>query len=290
MSSSLIIAYLFLGGAGAGMLFVLSVASFLPPRKDLDSDGSDRLRPLGPYARLFGLGCCTAAVVCTVAALCLVFDMERPDAILGLILKPNASVVSVGAYALGLSIVLGAVLSIFWLTRLAPRMALFRAVSALAGASALVVMAYTGLLLGIIPHAVFWQSPLVAVLFAVSSLSCGIALVLLAMMAFRLLGLFRNVVSGLLFADAMLIALEAIVLVAFVVGSAQTAPQAIDALLTGSLATLFWVGLVAVGLVAPLAAEIALRARPALAVHPCVAAIAVLLGGLCLRICIVFAA
>ncbi len=289
MSSSLIIAYLFLGGAGAGMLLVLSAMSFFFPARGLSVDGAGRLRPLGTHARLYGLGYCVSAITCAVAALCLVFDMARPDAILGLILHPNASVVSVGAYALGLCIAAGAVLSAFWLTRIGPRVALCRIVSALACVAALVVMAYTGLLLGIIPHVAFWQSPLIVALFMLSSLSCGLALAVLAMMAFRLLPLFRDVASRLLAIDGALIAIELAVLAVFGACSMQTAPEAMETLTTGSLATLFWAGLVAAGLVVPLAMELALRAKRA-EIHPCIPALLVLAGGACLRICIVFAA
>lgn len=290
MTGSLIIAYLFLGGAGAGMLFVLSAMSLLAPRRVLDPDSLGRLRPDGMRGRLHGLGFCVAMAICVVAALCLVFDMERPDAILGLMFNPNPSVVTVGAYALGLCILLSAVLAAFWLVAPGPRVAACRAASAFALVASLVVMTYTGLLLGIIPHAVFWQSPLVVVLFAVSSLSCGIALVVLAMMAFRLLPFLMPVVRRLLAVDAALIALEALALAALVAWSSQAVPHACDALVRGPLAVAFWAGLVGAGLAAPLAMEAVQRAGRRTAAHPVVPALLVLAGGLCLRICIVFAA
>lgn len=290
MSSSLIIAYLFLGGAGAGMLFVLTVMSFLTPARDLDADGSGRLRPLGAYARLYGLGYCVSSIVCVVGALCLVFDMERPDAILGLILNPNVSVVSVGAYSLGLCIALGAVLAVMWLSHTGPRIAVCRVVSALALVAALVVMTYTGLLLGIIPHVALWRSPLVIVLFVISSLSCGIALVVLSMMAFRLIASFSRASRGLLLADAALIAVEVVALIAFIAWSAHDAPEAVGTLLTGSLALVFWAGLVVVGLALPLVGEVVMRLSAAVTLHPCTPALLVLVGGLCLRICVVLAA
>lgn len=290
MTSSLIIAYLFLGGAGAGMLFVLSAMSLLAPRLVLDPDGFGRVRPDGMHVRLYGLGFCVAAVICVVAALCLVFDMARPDAILSLMFNPNPSVVTIGAYALGLCILLGAVLAAFWLAASGPRTAVCRVVSALALVASLVVMTYTGLLLGIIPHAVFWQSPLVVVLFVVSSLSCGIALVMMAMTVFRLLPFFRFTVRRLFAVDAVLIVFEALALAAFVTWAYQAVPEACDALVRGPLAIVFWAGLVGVGLTAPLLMEVALRADRQLTAHPMVPALLVLAGGLCLRICIVFAA
>ena len=78
-------------------------------------------------------------------------------------------------------------------------------------------------------------------------------------------------------------------LAAFGACSMQTAPEAMEALTAGSLATLFWAGLVLAGLVAPLAMEVALRTGRA-TIHPCIPALLVLVGGACLRICIVFAA
>lgn len=291
MASSLIIAYLFLGGAGAGMILVLSIMSFLSPVRDIAVEGSGRMRPLGVYTRLYGLGYCVSGVICVISALCLVFDMARPDAILGLILNPNPSVVSIGAYSLGLCILFSAILAVIWLSQRGPSIVLCRIVAVGAIISALIVMAYTGLLLGIIPHIVFWQSPLIVALFILSSLSCGIALVVLAMTVFRLIMPFWHVSRGLLIIDGVLVVLELIALMIFVISSSRTAPLSVEVLLAGELSILFWAGLVIAGLIIPLVLEVMLHVNDAAtALHPCVPSLFVLVGGCCLRICIVLAA
>lgn len=62
LKSSLIIAYLFLGGCGAGTLFVLAAMSLCSPRRDIEAPSSGRLRPTLTYARLYGLGYFVKAV------------------------------------------------------------------------------------------------------------------------------------------------------------------------------------------------------------------------------------
>lgn len=95
MFNNLIVAYLFLGGMGAGSCCMLNVLGFATERAGIAS------------RRLFGFGFLIASAVCTVGAFCLLADMRRPDEILILLTEPTLSVVSVGAYTLAATILCG---------------------------------------------------------------------------------------------------------------------------------------------------------------------------------------
>lgn len=127
------------------------------------------------------------------------------------------------------------------------------------------VAIYTGVLLGAMPARPFWNSPILAMLFLVSALSTGSAGILL------LHGIFGNnggaKESGemrgdyiLVASDTILIGFELVIVFLFImfahltVGNVKEAVSVI--LVGGSLATLFWVGFVAVGLLLPVLVEL----------------------------------
>ncbi len=129
------------------------------------------------------------------------------------------------------------------------------------------VAVYTGILLGAMPSRPFWNSPVLALLFLVSSISTGVAVIILAR---ALLYRKNNSVeaeqryheSGYLLtaSDTLLIGFELMVVFLFImyayltVGNVQVAVQVI--LPGGVLATLFWVWFVLVGLVLPAVVEL----------------------------------
>lgn len=158
------------------------------------------------------------------------------------------------------------------------------AVQALGCASALVVMVYSGLFLSTIWTLPLLASPLVPVLFTCSSLSCGAAVMLV-------LPLLCDADPQPLFArlsriDGALLALEAVVLTAFMVAAAGDvlSSAAAQRLLTGDMAPAFWGALAAVGIAAPFALEAALR-RPDARACACIGVL-VLIGGFFLRYCL----
>ncbi|MBI4607595.1 MAG: polysulfide reductase NrfD [Candidatus Rokubacteria bacterium] len=116
-------------------------------------------------------------------------------------------------------------------------------------------MIYTGLLLGAIRPIPFWSTPILPLLFLVSSLSTGLMAVdLLLTVSAALNG---NPADGILealrMADLFLLALEATVVVLYLsLAHATVATRASRALLTvGALARRFWGGVVLAGIVVP---------------------------------------
>ena len=294
--SDLVVAYLFFGGAGAGACFVASLLSLRSPR------GAVRTVEFAPYyGRVYVAAYSCAAACLLVGAVCLSFDLGRFDALVVLLFSPRISYIAVGSFAVLACFALSLALVLAWL-RIGWRGASdrrLRAVFATQVAALLTsfcVMAYTGLLLQSIGSVPLWNSPLVPVLFVASSASCGCALAVLSAHASNVARPFDRALSTIAKCDAALIAVEVACLVALTVSAlrvdAANQTQAmllasVENLVLGDFAPAFWLGLVAVGLAAPLLFDIfwaksGHSPRFALAACACV-----LVGGIVLRACLV---
>ncbi|MEE9250671.1 MAG: NrfD/PsrC family molybdoenzyme membrane anchor subunit [Alphaproteobacteria bacterium] len=129
------------------------------------------------------------------------------------------------------------------------------------------VAVYTGILLGAMPSRPFWNSPVLALLFLVSALSTGVACIILARALLHAKSDDPEAERGfqqggylLTASDTLLIGTELMVVFLFImyayltVGSVQEAVQVI--LPGGTLAALFWIWFVLVGLVLPALVEL----------------------------------
>ena len=170
------------------------------------------------------------------------------------------------------------------------------------------VAMYTGIMLGAMPSRPFWNSPILAMLFTLSALSTGVALIIFARALFGRGGLTeeqREIVhkSGYILAasDSMLIGFELLTIFLFIMFAYLTVGDvryAIDTILPGGpLSTIFWVGVVLIGLVLPGLVEIK-HVIPGLLYRKkyevsryseLVLAAAVIFGGLMLRYVVVVA-
>lgn len=293
MFGELAVLYLFLGGAGAGATAVSCAFDLALVRQPFgfsagyvpNSSAQPRARTLD-FAFALGFALLAAGVVCLMA------DLGRLDRVTSLFLSPHPTALTVGAYALAALLVLSAALALVRFLYLPdiPQAAV-RAAEAAAIAIALVVMAYTGVLLQTIGGVGFWRTPLVPALFLLSSLSCGAAAVFAVapfagvadepqLYMLKLLARF----------DLAVIALEIIVAAAFLLWAASSdhpgTAASLAVMTQGENALAWWLGFGACGLVAPLVAELALAwrrseriSRRALAI----AAALVLAGALCMR-------
>ena len=124
------------------------------------------------------------------------------------------------------------------------------------------VAIYTGVLLGAMPSRPFWNSPVLALLFLMSALSTGAALIILARAFITRGGLteeHREIVhkSGYLLAstDTAIIGFEFVSIFLFLMFAYLTVGDVRHAIAVilpgGELASLFWVGVVLIGLVIP---------------------------------------
>lgn len=291
--SLLAAAYLFFGGTGAGTFFFAACAGFM-------GRGSAGARA----ALVSKRGYAAALVLLVAGVVCLIFDLGRPEQALLVFLSPTWSYLTVGAYLLAalllitLGLLLARVLSPRGGTSTAARVA-----KAVGMVVALGVMVYTGLLLRDLRPIPLWDSPVLPVLFLVSSLAAGLACVTVCAGlpdetdAFR-----RRLERSLARVDLVLVLAEALAAAIFVlflalgigggpVGPAgeSAAAASLEALTTRSVGALFLVGFGLCGLVVPAFADVRALRQGAGAQTSTVAAALAVAGCFCLRASLVLA-
>ncbi|MEG0324079.1 MAG: NrfD/PsrC family molybdoenzyme membrane anchor subunit, partial [Raoultibacter sp.] len=268
MFNTLTTCYLFLGGTGAGALAVLSALECIGARESHLNPAASASSPISKRSSIRAAltlpdDCFSRCwPVCFIALatgiLCLFADLGRPDRIINLLLTPEPSAIAVGSYMLVGSLVCSAAFSALALldTPRIPRAA--TVILALIGIiTGIATMTYTGLLLQSMASVLFWQTWLLPALFILSSLSCGFGIVFLGATFVETRQPFIYPLVWLSRFDSILIIAEAICLAAYVglaQGNEGTALAA-NALLFGEMSWLFWIGLVASGLTAPLVME-----------------------------------
>lgn len=259
-------AYLFVSGMGAGAYAAGAAAEWL--------DGA------GPVTAIaVGLG----PLLVGPAALFLIGDLGRPGGFLRAGRRPSTSWIARGVVILSAFLAASAAHAAYAL--LGGPAAAPLALSAVGGLLALLMMIYTGLVLGAIRPIPFWTTPILPLLFAVSSLSTGIMAVdLVATLA---PGAPPSTLAAWRSADLVLLALEAIVVALYLaLAHATVAARASTALVTrGALALRFWGGVVAAGLAVPFVVQLAevSGALPASAAWTALSSGAGLAGGFLLR-------
>lgn len=301
MLGELAVLYLFLGGAGAGCVAACALVDLLWLREPFGATAAYGPEPaVEPARRAVALGFALGLGALAAGTACLGFDLGRIDRVLALFLSPQPTVMSVGAFALTALVVVSAPLAaarFLYLPALGRRPVVVLEV--LAVALGLVVMVYTGLLLQSLQGLGLWRSPWLPALFALSSASCGIALLLACCAWVGEDAALGRLIRALVRVDGALIVGEALAAALFVAGAATSAHPgaslAAGALLTGPQAPAWWLGFGLCGLALPLAAEVAAltiarrggASRRGIVVAPTMlpvlAAVLVLAGGLCLR-------
>jgi formate-dependent nitrite reductase membrane component NrfD len=302
-----VISYLFLAGVGAGAMTV-SASIFLR--------GGDTARGLHVDTARYGAFLAPLPIMIGCGLLILElgsFEVGDWFKWINLYMTINLSPMSIGTWLLTLTIGVSIVYAYTYL-RNAPglpdgtRYALRRKLSWVAVPLGIATAVYTGVLLGAMPSRPFWNSPILALLFLISSLSTGIAGILL------LRALFHPASPGsensthllrtgylLTASDVMLIGFELAVVFLFVMFAYLTVGDvryAISVILSGGdLALLFWLGFVAIGLLLPALVEL-YYVIPKLLYHRDFAfprgmeigvAVLILIGGFILRYVVVVA-
>lgn len=240
------VAYLFMAGMGAGCFIAQFLCDcFYTPVASRPYD----MQLLRQKALIVSL------VLMCVASLLLVFDLTVPQKFLLVFRRPFDSILSSGAWLILLFVVFLVLQSVFYRTFSSPA-PFARGIEALGAVLALGVAFYTGMLLMSMRAVSLWESVLVVAIFGTSSLSSGLALyVLMAAFFLRVkrlparIAFLSRLDSILLFAEACLIAW----LLAAQYAAGGAACESVTRLLSGDLAWAFWVMLVCVGLVFPLA-------------------------------------
>lgn len=294
MLSQLTTLYLFLGGTGGGALVVLGALELTNSfRQPLPSRPGGvgflpRERPplQGPlFSEALGTAWLVALVALASGALCLLLDLGRPEKASLLIFPRVPSAIGVGTWSLSLSLVCATLFTAkAWLTASQWPRIFTRALAVLGIFSGLATATYTGVLLQSMAAILAWRTPLIAVLFVLSSLSCGIA-VLLGSAALSPSRTEERALATLASLDSVVIAIEAFSLALYVgwLFSSQGTLVGAQELIAGALAPLFWGGLAGGGLLAPLALEQAEKVSGSRELL-FAAALLVLVGGAALRL------
>ena len=293
MFSELIVAYLFFGGAGAATLLLVCLSDVLRGSHALVStrgvacaaNSRDSWRRTKAYSVAAGL-----TFLCF-GVLCLIYDLGRLDRLMLLFARPSVTYITAGTFALALLVVSGFILfavSFFEGLHLFSRMV--RAVEILAAILSVFVMIYTGLLLASVGAAIeLWHSALVPILFLLSALSCGCAVILIVAMFAGETDQARRVTRSIFRLDALAILGEAIVASLYVIFVAGDVGQW-DAVLFWSedetVLVSWWIGFVACGIVFPLLSEVLMLHRKDRfdGTLACIfVGLSILMGGWCLR-------
>lgn len=285
MASAYIAWYLFFAGAGAGAFVIASAVDFalrLGPRPHLL-----KIAPITDIGMILG------PIMVVVGCVFLLLDLGDPSIAFNVFLRPS-SILGFGSWVIVL-FCLFAVLSLaFGLMPHCRASKLIEPLSQfLAMALSLVVILYSGVFYSLFPSVPFLNTPLVPALFTASAFSSGAGLLVVV-------GFFRQTCEGVLEGMNGLSAIDvAIVLVEVILLTALLARPALfpesdaslssSALLFGGLSLLFWAGVIVVGCVVPLAVDLTCLAHPRPTVL-CIGGISALVGGVCLRFCILMAA
>lgn len=281
--SMLAILYIFLGGVGGGALVMLCIVEGL--RTLNSAPACVRAIPSWLLGRVWAV----CFLLLALGIVCLSVDLGRFDGLLMLIISPRLTPIAVGAYCLAGSAVLscaGAVCENFDRVSMGVVATRFFAVAGVCVGG--VTIAYTGILLSIMASVAAWQSPMVPILFVLSSLSGGIALFVGCIASAEPHESFYAFLEIPLSIDRILICAEIVTLCVYGLWLAHDArcADALEALIVGDLAPLFWVVVCAMGLAIPLAMEWLAVDKSHCSLLVWVAA-ALLIGALALRFCIV---
>jgi len=273
-----VILYLFLAGLGAGAVTV-SAAILL---RTGEYHG-------GSYFKLARYGALIGPIPVILGTCFIILELGRWDRAFNLYKVFNLSPMSIGSWLLALFIICSLLYALVFLPSFLPRFErlsrrIFPIMHTLSWVNVplgIGVAVYTGILLGAMPSRPLWNSPILAMLFLVSALSTGIAVIILAQTLSHLvhgkdptvkterrssehyqeaplssLGHRNYEISYLLTgSDMLLIIIELIVIFLFVmfahltVGNLKYAMAII--LPGGEMAGMFWVWVVLVGLLIP---------------------------------------
>jgi formate-dependent nitrite reductase membrane component NrfD len=266
----LVVNYLFLAGLSAGAFAISSFATYIG----------------GPhFRRVARIGALIAPWPVAAGVSLLVLDLGRPFAFYHLFLALQyTSPMSIGTWLLTGFIFLSLAYAALWLP--APLDNLLRApnranlfhfsrwtllsqtairrgraiLAALGFPLSLGVGIYTGVLLGAIPSRPFWNTPMVAQLFLFSAMSSGTATVLLvtALLGARHEHGYEEERRLLVSTDMVLIVLEILMIVPFLLHhalSTWSSASSIELIMGGEYTLWFWVGVILIGILLPLAIE-----------------------------------
>lgn len=279
MVSAYIAWYLFLAGMGGGAFLIGAVAGFWA------GSGKDGGRARSGAFAARGLVFGPLAVAAGVGFL--LADLGSPERVVQIFFSPPRGILAWGSWAIAAFLAasgLDATLRIVGRSDAARKAEMV--VRASAAVLSLVVIAYSGVYLSLFPTVPFLHSPLVPALFVLSALATGLG----ALMVLELIlgdgsmddGGWRDAWMR---AERAIAVLETVILAAHMVASwfaGEMHRTSVESLMGGGQAVLFWLGVVAAGLCAPIVSGLCDRRHRGIPLYALGGACAVA-GGLSLR-------
>lgn len=265
--------YLFLAGLSAGTFLATAVLRFRKP---------------GRFQQTGTIGAWAAVALLAVGLLCLVVETEKPfqAMILFMSFTNFGSWMTIGAWLLLATFIVWLAYAVLVTPKYADKAGegAKKALAAVGAVLAVCVALYAAVLLYAAPAMAFWGSLVLPVLFLVSAIDTGLALFAIVLTvgpdkaeAHELMPTVEKCVCG-------LVVLEAIVLAAMLLtAGSEVAAFSAAQIMTGSLAVPFWVCVVALGLVVPLAVALMGVKKPAAPAVAIAGASCALVGGFALR-------
>lgn len=178
-----VVGYLFLGGVGGGLCLVAGLAGLraLGPMGRIDRQNHPvcpgMLNAYTGLTPVLGSAFGAALLALTAGTLLLLADAGNYPALPALLFPSRPSLLSFGTWALALGAALSFALLVIWRGRVPLRhLGLLRVAHAAAAMVGLAIALYTGLFLASMRAVPLWNTPLVPVLFVLSSTSCGLVL------------------------------------------------------------------------------------------------------------------
>jgi formate-dependent nitrite reductase membrane component NrfD len=290
MFDVLSICYLFLGGSGSGVLLMCSLIDLFSLKQLFGGAIGRSTMTQNQGERFLNTGFIVGEILLLLGIVCLVLDLGRQDRVLSLFFNPNLSILTVGAYTLGILAALGFLLVLPRLFSL-PSIGtvLVRVIEIITPCVAFIAMLYTGLLLFSMKAVHFWDNPLLPATFVLSSLSSGIAVLAIT-------GFFSErsewgaaVLNRIILADVLLILLEIVcaAVLIWLSGTSESAAaqESLNNLLFGQEALFWWIGFVVCGMLVPLVLELLFikDGKRSAQTRLAIAAILILVGAFSLR-------
>ncbi|MCM3123222.1 MULTISPECIES: NrfD/PsrC family molybdoenzyme membrane anchor subunit [unclassified Mesobacillus] len=236
---TIIAAYLFLAGLSAGAFLTSSYAARKYPAAVAVRFAGRLISPI-----LMGIG-----------LLLLIVDAEAglKDPLRFIYLFTNFnSVMTIGTYFISFFMMAAAYMAVMELLKKETNKIIEYVGMVFAVATAI----YTGFLIGVIGAVPLWNTAILPILFVVSAFSTGIAGTMLAasIMDKKVI---HHVMSIKKIHLSLLIAEVFLIFTMFLITSStnESAAQSVSMLLTGEYSTIFWVGLIAIGLIVPIIIE-----------------------------------
>ncbi len=282
---TLVILYLFLGGAAAGALFIIAAWSIVFHRRIKER----HIRLQTAFKSLMSYCYVTGMILLSFSILCLLWDLGQPQRALSLFFRPHLTVLTFGSYSLLFEVLIVAFLIA------ANRLDLFsisgrvrKVLEYLCCVGSSAVMIYTGVFLATNISVPFWNTWTLIALFFFSSLSAGVSLVLLIDYFVKDRTLLLRAARPLQKIHVCVLLLEAAAMAGFIAVAFfnQETSKSIEILLGAEMLPTAIIGVVGMGVIIPLILEsYNLLTKPYRTIP--VSDVICLLGGLCLRYVII---